>query len=238
MTGAFEREVTIMACPFVEDGSTLPDNAMTETEIPDTFQGVISGYVTINYEARVTVIAEPEMTAHTIAVPPEVYMSLIIVEPAHRGKGYFRQFCEHFLEKGYTVKIPCPLGRMRGIVKRAGYTKTTEHNSRHNEDVDVFMMTAYMWAKSKGIAEIDIDLTRRGFDGIPLYYSMPSNRKKAQQCHESERYKNTPLAIRAGSDSRYVVCDYNNAFLIWGRFANIQRAERYADYVIEKYGKQ
>jgi hypothetical protein len=54
----------------------------------------------------------------------DLYVSL--VDAKTQGQGHFRAFVEAALAKGYTVKIPTPLGQMEYIVRRWGFQQTVE----------------------------------------------------------------------------------------------------------------
>ena len=66
----------------------------------------------------------------------EVYFSF--VETTNEGQGYFREVVENCLSRGYTVKIPSPIGRMQQIVKKNGY-KYTEEVSKIGDLVEVWV---------------------------------------------------------------------------------------------------
>lgn len=66
----------------------------------------------------------------------EIYFSY--VQTTVEGQGYFREVVLKCLEKGYTVKIPVPLGRMIDIVKKNGY-RYTEEISKLGDTVEVWV---------------------------------------------------------------------------------------------------
>lgn len=51
--------------------------------------------------------------------------AIIISFIASRQKGNFRQLANAILDAGFKVQIPIPRGRMKDIVRKAGYTQTS-----------------------------------------------------------------------------------------------------------------
>lgn len=66
----------------------------------------------------------------------EIYFSY--VETTKDGQGYFRELVENCLSRGYTVKIPSPIGRMQKIVEKNGY-RYTEEETKLGDIVDVWV---------------------------------------------------------------------------------------------------
>ena len=52
--------------------------------------------------------------------------AIIISFIVSRQRGNFRSLVERILSRGWAVKVPTPLGRMREIVKKNGYVMTVE----------------------------------------------------------------------------------------------------------------
>ena len=69
-----------------------------------------------------------------------IYISFI--EAKQKGKGHFKQLVKRLLSLGFTVKIPCPFGRMQKIIEKWGFHMTTEYDPRFG-DVEV-------WVKEPG----------------------------------------------------------------------------------------
>lgn len=67
-------------------------------------------------------------------------MYISFVETTHPGRGHFRALVEKLLQRGYTVKVPTPLGRMQQIVKENNYSPTTEISPKMGQ-VEVWVKT-------------------------------------------------------------------------------------------------
>jgi len=59
-----------------------------------------------------------------LAEKNSLYVSF--VDAKHPGRGHFRAFIEKALTMGFTVKVPTPIGRMEGIVRRWGFEHIVE----------------------------------------------------------------------------------------------------------------
>jgi len=67
----------------------------------------------------------------------EIYISFIY--SLQEGQGHFKELIENCIKKGYTVKIPTPMGRMVDIVKKNGYEKRLEFSEEMGESVEVWV---------------------------------------------------------------------------------------------------
>jgi hypothetical protein len=68
----------------------------------------------------------------------DIYISCIFA--IRRGQGDFRRLVKTILSKGYTVKIPTPLGKMAEIVMKNGYKKTEEYFPEAGEMCEVWVL--------------------------------------------------------------------------------------------------
>jgi len=58
-----------------------------------------------------------------------------------RQRGNFRDLVHRIHAKGWTVKVPTPLGRMQKIVRKNGYRRTVEPLSdKHPEPCEVWRL--------------------------------------------------------------------------------------------------
>lgn len=67
-----------------------------------------------------------------------VWVSL--VESKAPKKGHFSSFIRGLVAKGYTVKVPCPIGEMPSILKHLGFSESKETNPRNSETVSVWVL--------------------------------------------------------------------------------------------------
>lgn len=54
----------------------------------------------------------------------DVFISAIL--SLHEGKGNLNRLFSKIEELGYNIKVPVPLGKMRSILLKKGFSKTTE----------------------------------------------------------------------------------------------------------------
>lgn len=70
----------------------------------------------------------------------EILVSLIIArEP---GKGAFSRLLRTIEANGFTVAVPCPLGRMEAILQRKGFVCGYEEDKHFGEQVEVWRRPA------------------------------------------------------------------------------------------------
>lgn len=67
----------------------------------------------------------------------EIYISFIRV--TKKRMGHFKQLVYNIINKGYTVKVPVPLGSMEIAVKKMSFKKTYEQNEQFGEEVEVWV---------------------------------------------------------------------------------------------------
>lgn len=65
-----------------------------------------------------------------------IYVSMII----SAAKGNFRQLVQTIRERGLSVAIPTPLGRMEEIVRKNGYRQEFPYDEQYGECVEVWVL--------------------------------------------------------------------------------------------------
>lgn len=67
-------------------------------------------------------------------------ITISLIEAVNEGKGYFKKLINTILRKGYRVEIPTPLGRMKYIVKKNGYTQQMVKDKDTNDCVEIWSL--------------------------------------------------------------------------------------------------
>jgi len=67
----------------------------------------------------------------------DIWISFI--ESKHKGRGDLSRLFETILEKGYTIKVPTPVDKMKLILIKKGFKKTTEFDERTGKLVEVWV---------------------------------------------------------------------------------------------------
>ena len=56
----------------------------------------------------------------------EEYIYISFIESVDRRQGNLSKLFDRILELGYSIKVPAPLGLMKNIVQKKGFTQTEE----------------------------------------------------------------------------------------------------------------
>lgn len=70
-----------------------------------------------------------------------IYLSVIIVDPAQRGKGFFRKLIQDFKATYAIIKVPQPSPFLKKVLLRYGFHETEEWFSEAEEFVTVMIWT-------------------------------------------------------------------------------------------------
>jgi len=54
------------------------------------------------------------------------YIYISFIESLHPGKGHLSELFDNILKLGYGIKVPTPFARMRAIITKKGFKKTSE----------------------------------------------------------------------------------------------------------------
>jgi len=88
-----------------------PDSCLI---VPDSPEGSGLGYCSAWFEG------------HIRRVNRTIYIWKIFSKDP--GKGHLSALIQRMLDRGYTVKVPTPIGKMTGIVRHKGFSRTVEFN--------------------------------------------------------------------------------------------------------------
>lgn len=67
----------------------------------------------------------------------EIWISLIFSRDERKGN--LTRLFNRIHDLGFTIKVPIPLGEMRSILKKKGFTPIIERNEDHNENINVWV---------------------------------------------------------------------------------------------------
>ena len=67
-----------------------------------------------------------------------IYISMVIIKPKQRGKGYLTKLMNSIEKHGFTIKVPVPLWKMKEILIKKGYTESDEYSEVANCKIEIW----------------------------------------------------------------------------------------------------